>query len=598
MLRGLGKGWRWGVLSVSGVFLHSACSSDEADAIRRAKLAEGCLINSDCSQSPDQLICAFQRCHIQCNSSADCDTGLRCVLGTKPEHVCLLKEEQDCKLSSDCPDPLVCGPDGECRDQCKTNSDCVEGQECTDHMCADSAELVNGRLPDKLSDGGADTGSPPPGVGFPCEYNSDCQGTLVCKGGSCKEECKADTDCSPGIQCDPATHRCLPKTSDAGADTSTDVGPDVSLDGGSPCKLNSDCAAPLVCRFGTCEPECKADVDCTNGKHCVNQSCVYSAPDGAPPGYGTPCTHTSQCSSGLVCVPGGVCAYECLNSGDCDMAAGFCCLSHFCLKGGASCNPDGGSGGSGGTGGTGGSGGTGGADAGKSCTTNAECSDNVVCNGVELCVGGHCAPPGPVCDDQNPCTTDACNASTGQCEHTATVTPVDQDNDGHYAIACGSGADDCDDKNPKVFAGAPELCDQLDNNCNGYVDEALWKAQPVTTLATASYYQGKQIFDNVPGGPAIIRMGDGSFRVLAVANDTSVGAIRGYKLDAALTLQGSATDLATGPDAVWVSVTATDGTGFLAFGTTRYDTPTTSQTATVFRTDGLSALRSALRSPR
>lgn len=80
------------------------------------------MINSDCSQSPDSLICAFQKCHLQCNTSADCDSGLRCVLGTKPEHVCLLPEEQDCKLSSDCPEPLVCGQDGECRDQCDETS--------------------------------------------------------------------------------------------------------------------------------------------------------------------------------------------------------------------------------------------------------------------------------------------------------------------------------------------------------------------------------------------------------------------------------------------------------------------------------------------
>ena len=41
----------------------------------------------------------------------------------------------------------------------------------------------------------------------------------------------------------------------------------------------------------------------------------------------------------------------------------------------------------------------------------------------------------------------------------------DRDHDGHYSY------EDCDDTNPAVHEGAPELCDGIDNNCNGAVDE-------------------------------------------------------------------------------------------------------------------------------
>ncbi|MBK8967800.1 MAG: T9SS type A sorting domain-containing protein [Lewinellaceae bacterium] len=44
----------------------------------------------------------------------------------------------------------------------------------------------------------------------------------------------------------------------------------------------------------------------------------------------------------------------------------------------------------------------------------------------------------------------------------------DEDGDGFVSL------DDCDDSNPAVYPGAPEICDKLDNNCNGMTDEGIF----------------------------------------------------------------------------------------------------------------------------
>lgn len=48
-------------------------------------------------------------------------------------------------------------------------------------------------------------------------------------------------------------------------------------------------------------------------------------------------------------------------------------------------------------------------------------------------------------------------------------TEADADRDGHDNVACGG--DDCDDTRPKLFPGATELCNALDDDCNDLVDD-------------------------------------------------------------------------------------------------------------------------------
>ena len=52
-----------------------------------------------------------------------------------------------------------------------------------------------------------------------------------------------------------------------------------------------------------------------------------------------------------------------------------------------------------------------------------------------------------------------------------TPTCVDQDKDGYGVGSSCVGARDCNDTNANIHPGATEVCDKLDNDCNGKIDD-------------------------------------------------------------------------------------------------------------------------------
>ncbi|MCC6564003.1 hypothetical protein IT087_03860 [Candidatus Uhrbacteria bacterium] len=127
------------------------------------------------------------------------------------------------------------------------------------------------------------------------------------------------------------------------------------------------------------------------------------------------------------------------------------------------------------------------------CTADAECNDGVDCT-TDSCVtsSGNCrhvvtpalCDPGESCNPATGCEMGSACATSADCEDTdacttmercdpaarvCTFVPLDGDGDGDPPRVCGGG--DCDDSLPGINSGAAEVCDNMDNNCDGDVDE-------------------------------------------------------------------------------------------------------------------------------
>jgi hypothetical protein len=74
----------------------------------------------------------------------------------------------------------------------------------------------------------------------------------------------------------------------------------------------------------------------------------------------------------------------------------------------------------------------------STCSIDADCDDGLFCNGAETCVDGSCvAGAAPNCNDGVACTTDTCNETTDDCDHTPSNAAC---SDGLFC----NGAETCD----------------------------------------------------------------------------------------------------------------------------------------------------------
>ena len=170
----------------------------------------------------------------------------------------------------------------------------------------------------------------------------------------------------------------------------------------------------------------------------------------------------------------------------------------------------------------------------ENCTIAAICGERgLACGDDGQCVrvdgwpsfasdAGSCGPNrcGPNCP---PCASGSTCSDGGVCLATpdANVPCRDEDHDG-YGVGASCLGLDCNDRDPMSHAGAVELCDSKDNDCNGMVDEGTCTAATNTDCATAQVVSLTGQTQRITLHPDT-RMGGMGSAVRCVAGETHEG---------------------------------------------------------------------------
>ena len=213
-------------------------------------------------------------------------------------------------------------------------------------------------------------------------------------------------------------------------------------------------------------PQCSADADCDDGNYCNGpelcelNACVSGVPISCDDGVACTTDACNESTASCDHVPSqGLCddGDFCNGSEICDAQLGCIAGSDPCL--GRPCDAN--------------------ANRCVDCLDASDCDDGLFCNGTEVCLNSTCYAGSAVnCDDGVPCTNDACNEATRNCESATDDTQCDNNVfcDGvetcDAAIGClaGTFVDSDGDGVCDSIDQCPGLDDTLDLDGNGIPD--------------------------------------------------------------------------------------------------------------------------------
>ncbi len=435
-----------------------------------------CPRGSVCEPSPEGA-----RCIPGCRDDAGCAEDEACVWGECPtceDCPCAgrCQPTEACGSSSDCPRGSICGVDFSCERKClpgacRSNEDCGPGFECTPPLPCLGCGCENGTCSPATESCGADSDCP---QGTVCGWTESCER-------ACVHGCRSDAECRQGEYCGVELCNACPCNNPRCKPVDQGCRGDAECGAGRVCEPTGyDCSGPSGCVRG-----CHSDDQCGELERCLQPDC-----DGCPcPGSCEPapaCFGDEQCGPGMICescAPNtpGACVAGCRGDAECapgescvPVPCGVCpCAPGVCLP-----NP-------------------------WDCLADSDCPDGMVCELSAGCLEPRMCVPG--CHESSqcprgaecvvaPCFTCPC---PGWCEQAPKC--VDADNDGFVADCSFGGCPnavgycDCDDRDPRVFPGAREVCGNgLDDNCDGRADESCGCSSGPTCFQTLDCRLGMQ----------------------------------------------------------------------------------------------------------
>ncbi len=315
----------------------------------------------------------------ECNATTCSATG-QCVLQNKPDKVGDVITV--CGIG-------VCGKkcaDGQCVPA--TDADYEDGNPCTKDVCNQGIEIQHLPITDFT---------------LTCDDKNACTGGDVCLAGECHGK---PMDCSDGVPCtldtcDPATG-CI----HSGDSTKCNDGDPCTKDA---CDLAVGCTVDGAVPGAACNDKnkctendvCAADGTCSGASTCMCQQ-------------NSDCVSANKCLGQQLCVKN-VCVIDPAAAVKCDPTFDTFCLQETCEPETGVCSP-------------------------KPVHDGDPCEDGNACTATTKCSAGMCLGPADVvCDDKNPCTSDACDAITG-CSFTPNTLTCDDGNQCTQGDVCAKGA--------------------------------------------------------------------------------------------------------------------------------------------------------------
>ncbi|MSQ83364.1 MAG: hypothetical protein EXR77_10840 [Myxococcales bacterium] len=378
----------------------NACTSSDSCANGscqpgKATLCDDASVCTNDSCNPTTGTCSFAAISGACSDNNACTVGDSCVAGgCQPGANSVCSDNNGCTSDS-------CNPaDGLCvyaptKAQCDDKNECTAGEACNGGVCK------NGQW--------------------------TCACTAATEAKTCNDNnvCTADKCLASGgkLEC-----KNVPKSNGACSDN-------------NPCTINDSCSSDACQGNGSlnCDDKLPCTIDACNP---ANGSCSHT-PGGDMCNDGNPCTTVDKCVDGTcagsapkVCDDGKQCTTD-----TCDSDDGLCYFKN----------------------------------------NSFPCDDGNLCTSGDTCKDSTCKPGAPkACTDANPCTDDKCAATTGQCAFAANVATCDDFDSCTVGDACANTTCKgtpvvCNDNNPCTNeacdpANGSGACKTLANtvNCDDY----------------------------------------------------------------------------------------------------------------------------------